>query len=86
LRMMIWTCAAVLLVGNLAEAAEKGAPLDGAKCHVLWTLISPKGDAITKYKADPNVIDFTMVDTDHDGTIDANEFIAGCKDGWIRGQ
>ena len=85
MRMIILTCAAVLL-GSVAEAAEKGAPIDGPKCHELWSLASPKGDAITKYRADPYVIDFTMVDTDHDGTIDANEFIGGCKDGWIRGQ
>ena len=69
-----------------AQEAEKGAPLDGAKCHVLWTLVSPTGDAITKYKADPYVIDFAMVDTDRNGTIDANEFWQGCKGGWIRGQ
>ena len=49
-----------------AQEAEKGAPLDGAKCHVLWTLASPTGDAITKFKADPYVIDFAMVDTDRE--------------------
>jgi hypothetical protein len=30
-------------------------------------------------KAAPYVIDLTMVDTDGSGTIDGNEFIAGCK-------
>jgi len=28
--------------------------------------------------------DFTMLDTDNDGTIDANEFMAGCKGGLIK--
>jgi hypothetical protein len=28
-------------------------------------------------------IDFTMVDTNKDATIDANEFKAGCAAGWI---
>jgi hypothetical protein len=80
------TCAAVLLVGGVAQAAEKEAPLEGAKCQALWTLVSPNGATITKDKAVPYVIDFTMVDTDSDGTIDANEFKAGCKRGWIKGQ
>ncbi|MGC1180883.1 MAG: hypothetical protein ACLQF1_06850, partial [Methyloceanibacter sp.] len=86
MRMMILTCAAGLLIGGVAQAAEKGVPLDGAKCQELWTLVSPNGATITKYKADPYVIDFGMVDTDSDGTIDANEFKAGCKGGWIKGQ
>ena len=86
MRMTIMTCAAVLSVGGIVQAAEKGAPLEGAKCHALWTLLSPNGDPITKYKADPYVIDFAMVDTDSDGTIDATEFKAGCKGGWIKGQ
>jgi hypothetical protein len=86
MRMMILTCAAVLLIGGVAQAAEKGDPLDGAKCQELWTLVSPKGDAITKNRSDPYVIDFGIVDTDSDGTIDANEFKAGCKGGWIKGQ
>jgi hypothetical protein len=86
MRMMILTCAAVLLIGGVAQAAEKGVPLDGAKCQVLWTLVSPDAAPITKYKADLYVIDFGLVDTDSDGTIDANEFKAGCKGGWIKGQ
>ena len=86
MRTMIVTCAAVLLIGGVAQAAEKGAPLGGAKCQALWTLVSPNGDPITKYKADLYVIDFGMVDTDSDGTIDATEFKAGCKGGWIKGQ
>jgi hypothetical protein len=86
MRMMILTCAAALFIGGVAQAAEKGVPLDGAKCQALWTLVSPNGATITKDKADLYVIDFGMVDTDSDGTIDANEFKAGCKGGWIKGQ
>jgi len=86
MRMRIMTWAAALLVSGVAQAAEKGSPLEGAKCHALWTLLSPNGDPITKYKADVSVIDFGMVDTDGDGTIDAREFNTGCKEGWIRGQ
>jgi hypothetical protein len=77
--MMIVTCAAGLLIGGVAQAAEKGVPLEGAKCQALWTLVSPNGAPITKYKADLYVIDFTMVDADGDGTIDANEFKAGSE-------
>jgi hypothetical protein len=63
-----------------------GLPSKGAKCQALWTLVSPNGPPITKDKAVPYVIDFSMVDSDGNKTIDANEFKAGCKGGWIKGQ
>jgi hypothetical protein len=31
----------------------------------------------------PSIVDFTMVDTNKDAAIDANEFKAGCAAGWI---
>ena len=49
------------------------------------TALSPDGATISEDKAVPHVVDFTMVDTDNDGTIDANEFKAGCNGGWVRG-
>jgi hypothetical protein len=32
----------------------------------------------------PYIVDFTMVDTDKDGTVDADEFKAGCKGGHVK--
>jgi hypothetical protein len=37
------------------------------------------GAAISKVALAPYVADFTMLDTDNDATIDADEFMAGCK-------
>jgi hypothetical protein len=77
--------AAIVLIGaaNGAQAAEKGKPLDDAQCKAAWTIVSPNGAAISKDKPVPSIIDWTMVDTNKDAVIDANEFKAGCTAGWI---
>ena len=76
---------ATILVGAVsgAQAADKGKPLDDAQCKATWTIVSPNGAAISKDKPVPYIIDWTMVDTNKDATIDANEFKAGCAAGWI---
>ena len=75
--------AAIVLIGaaNGAQAAEKGKPLDDAQCKAAWTIVSP--DGFSKDKPVPSIIDWTMVDTNKDAVIDANEFKAGCAAGWI---
>ena len=37
----------------------------------------------SKDKPVPSIIDWTMVDTNKDAMIDADEFKAGCAAGWI---
>ena len=83
MKLAILTCAIILVGVASVHAAEKGAPLDDAKCKAVWTIVSPNGAAISKDKPVPYIIDFTMVDTNKDATIDANEFKAGCAAGWI---
>ena len=84
MRLTILTCATIL-VGAVsgAQAAEKGKPLDDAQCKATWTIVSPNGAAISKDKPVPSIIDWTMVDTNKDAMVDANEFKAGCQAGWI---
>ena len=82
--LAILTCATVLIgAANVAQAAEKGKPLDDAQCKAAWTIVSPNGAAISKAKPVPSIIDWTMVDSNKDATIDADEFKAGCTAGWI---
>ena len=84
MRLTILTCAAVLLgAANVAQAAEKGKPLDDAQCKAAWTIVSPNGAAISNAKPVPSIIDWSMVDSNKDATIDADEFKAGCTAGWI---
>ena len=84
MRLAILTCAMILVgASTSAHAADKGAPLDDAQCKATWTIVSPNGAAISKDQPVPSIIDFTMVDTNKDATIDANEFKAGCAAGWI---
>jgi dihydroorotase-like cyclic amidohydrolase len=65
---------------------KPGSGMNGARCEAAWATVSPNGAAISKeelatYMADA---DFTVLDPDNDGTIDANEFKAGCKGGLIK--
>ena len=84
MRLAILTSAIVLIgVASGAQAAEKGKPLDDAQCKAAWTIVSPDGAAISKDKPVPSIIDWTMVDTNKDAMIDADEFKAGCAAGWI---
>jgi len=46
-------------------------------------MVSPNGAAISKGQPVPSIIDWTMVDTNKDAKIDADEFKAGCAAGWI---
>lgn len=79
-------CGAILLSAGCALAADKGQPLDDDACQSTWSMVSPNGATISKDKAVPYIIDFTMVDTNKDGAVDANEFAAACQAGWVKGK
>ena len=83
MRLAILTIATVFIGVASVQAAEKGKPLDAAQCKAAWTIVSPNGAAISKDKPAPSIIDWTMVDTNKDAVIDADEFKAGCAAGWI---
>jgi hypothetical protein len=73
------------LVGGGAHAASKQvAPLARKDCKAAWNLAAPMGETLSKRKAEPFVVDFTMVDTDHNGEITAKEFEHGCHSGWVK--
>ena len=83
MRLAILTCTTILIGAASVQAAEKTTPLDDAQCKATWTIVSPNGAAISKDQPVPSIVDFTMVDTNKDATVDADEFKAGCAAGWI---
>ena len=83
MKLALLTFTTILIGVASVQAAEKSKPLDDAQCKATWTIVSPNGAAISKDKPVPSIIDFTMVDTNKDATIDADEFKAGCAAGWI---
>ena len=88
--MRLATLVVIVLVSiaSGAQAAAKpekpGSGMTDAKCQATWIAVSPNGAAISKDKFDPYTVDFTSLDTDNDVIINANEFMAGCKDGLIK--
>ena len=84
MRLAILTSAIILIGAASAQAAEKGKPLDDAQCKAAWTIVSPNGAAISKGTPAPSIIDWTMVDTNKDAMIDADEFKAGAQPAGLR--
>ena len=81
----VFVSAAMVLLGSTlgAQAAEKGQPLNDEQCKAAWTIVSPNGATVSKGETVPSIIDWTMVDSNKDAAIDADEFKAGCAAGWI---
>jgi hypothetical protein len=71
---------AALLAAGMAGGSALAADMD---CDAAWTLASPHGDAISKGTTTPYVINYTMVDSDADGKISAEEFKKGCAAGAV---
>jgi hypothetical protein len=69
---------------NSMSAGRPSAVLNADQCKAVWTMASPDGATLSKDKAVPYVVNFTMVDTDNDGTIDADEFMAACGKGMVQ--
>jgi hypothetical protein len=78
LAVIVLICAA----GN-ARAAKPGSGMNMGKCEVAWLTVSPSGAPVSKDTLAP-LTDFTLIDTDHYGTIDSDEFLAGCRGGLIK--
>jgi hypothetical protein len=47
-------------------------------------MASPNGDTISKEQVTPYVINYTMVDSDADGKVSAEEFKKGCAAGQVK--
>jgi hypothetical protein len=69
------------LIADAALAAKVAVPAD--KCNAAWTLASPNGDTIAKGADVPFVLDFVMVDSSKDGSIQADEFNKACAAGKV---
>jgi hypothetical protein len=65
-------------------AADQRPPMDEAKCKLIWSMASPKGEALPRRAAMAYVLNYSKVDIDHDDTITAQEFLAACKLGYVK--
>jgi hypothetical protein len=75
-----FTAAGLAAGGALAA----NVPVPAEKCNAAWTMASPNGDAIAKGASVPFVLDFTMVDSDSDAVIKADEFNKACSAGKVQ--
>jgi len=72
----------VSLVASAALAANVVVPKE--KCAAAWHMASPGGDAIASGANVPVVLNFTMVDSNKDGAVDADEFNKACSAGLVQ--
>jgi hypothetical protein len=89
MKLATLTCLTSLLAigfsGGIALAAdEAGKTLDPDACKTLWSMASPDGKTISKDKAVDYVINFDMVNSDEDATLEADEFNEACSKGMIK--
>ena len=85
MKSTLLTTASLLAIGLLfAGSAQAGEPLDDAACDAAWSMASPNGDTVSKDDIAPYVIDYTMVDSDADGKVSADEFKKGCAAGAVK--
>jgi hypothetical protein len=70
------------LVASVALAANVVVPKE--KCASAWKMASPGGDAIAGGADVPVVLNFTMVDSNKDGKVDADEFNKACSAGLVQ--
>jgi hypothetical protein len=70
------------LAGTAALAANVVVPKE--KCDAAWHMASPNGDTIANGASVPVVLNFTMVDSNKDGAIDADEFSKACSSGLVQ--
>ncbi len=82
----IVTCLMMLAGASFAASAALAANVvvPKEKCAAAWKMASPHGDAIASGAKVPVVINFTMVDSNKDGKVDATEFNKACTGGLIQ--
>jgi hypothetical protein len=74
------------IVGYPPRLGEELSACHRGPCITLVGELGPNDTTISKDELAPYMADadFTVLDPDNDGTIDANEFMAGCKGGLIK--
>lgn len=65
-------------------ALAANVPVPAEKCNAAWSMASPNGDAISKGAEVPFVLDYTMVDSNSDAVIQADEFTKACSAGKVK--
>jgi hypothetical protein len=65
-------------------ALAANVPVPAEKCNAAWTMASPNGDTMVKGADVPFVLDFTMVDSNSDAVIQADEFNKACSAGKVK--
>lgn len=79
--LMLFVAATGLTAGGALAATV---PVPAEKCNAAWAMASPNGDTIAKGADVPFVLDFTMVDSNSDATIAADEFNKACSAGKVQ--
>ena len=91
MRLAILTSMALLLTAGYAAAQQNtmtagrpSAVLTPDQCNAIWSKAVPSDDTLAQANAAPYIVNFAQVDTNNDGTIDKNEFVAACGKGFVK--
>jgi hypothetical protein len=78
---LIIACA---LASTAGGAFAANIPVPSEKCDAAWAMASPNGDTLSKGANVPFVLNFTMVDSNKDAAITADEFNKACSTGKVQ--
>jgi hypothetical protein len=84
--MKLHTLTIAVAVTGLTSVGALAAniPVPAEKCNAAWAIASPNGDTMVKGADVPFVLDFTMVDSNKDAVIQADEFNKACSAGKVK--
>jgi hypothetical protein len=68
------------------QAGKPGAVLAESQCKQLWGDAASGESTLSQKDAGPFVVNIAKVDLDSEGRITEQEFLQGCKGGWIQAQ
>jgi hypothetical protein len=68
------------------QAGKPGAVLDEAKCKQVWSEAAGGENELSATKAGPYVVNLQKVDINNDGKVSDEEFVQGCKGGWVQAE
>ncbi|MBK5198355.1 MAG: hypothetical protein JJE37_08735 [Methyloceanibacter sp.] len=71
------------LAGQMTSG-RPSAVLTPEQCQEVWSKAVPTGDALAKKDAVPYIVNFKLVDTDHNGQISKSEFDFACTKGLVK--
>lgn len=79
--LIIWTLVMLSCISGAMAQTDKATPLGAEECAAVWKKAG--GHDLSADQAKPFIKSFVQLDVDKNGSIDWEEFKAGCANGMV---